>query len=399
MDKFITILYALPVYQSIVLAVLTFFSGRWEKGCSRKLMATFLLLTSTYFAFNLFYNLHRFDILAWGYIFILPVILAFTPVLYLYIVSVTTPDFRFRLNSLTHFLPSLLIFIFNSPYLLLPENDRQSYISMNFFHKENSPVMNYLLFVYGFGLFIMFNIQLIFYIFRIRKLYNNHREYISNHFSYTENINLHWIRALIIFFVTFLVVNELLYIFGLSLHPAPRIFYNVAMLWITLFAGYHGLLQKDLGKEPGIPGGEIDNDTSSKPEEYNPKIKYSRSSLSAEQKQSLIIEMEKLIMAEKIFTNSQLTVDDVARMLGTNAKYISQVLNAHYHKNFYTFINAYRVEEARRLLLADVNRRYSILGISQMAGFSSKSSFNDAFKTMSGTTPSEFRKQKVTGVS
>jgi AraC-like DNA-binding protein len=171
------------------------------------------------------------------------------------------------------------------------------------------------------------------------------------------------------------------------------------MLWITLFAGYHGLLQKNLGKVTEIPGGETDQDPSSKTEEYNVKIKYSRSSLSAGQKQTLIIELEKLILVEKIFTNSQLTVEDVARLLGTNAKYISQVLNEHYNKNFYTFINAHRVEEARRLLLMDVNRRYSILGISQMAGFSSKSSFNDAFKTLTGATPTELRKQKVNAIS
>ena len=124
--------------------------------------------------------------------------------------------------------------------------------------------------------------------------------------------------------------------------------------------------------------------------ESRSKSKYSGSSLSSEQKEILILKLEALVHDEKIYTLNDLSIEQVARRLETNSKYISQILNEHYGKNFFTFINTYRVEEAQRLLVDDNTRKYSIIGIARMAGFSSKSSFNEAFRRIAGMTPSEY---------
>lgn len=71
---------------------------------------------------------------------------------------------------------------------------------------------------------------------------------------------------------------------------------------------------------------------------------------------------------------------------------LSQIINERLKQNFVDFINTYRVEEAKRKLLAPHKSHYSVLAIAEEAGFNSKSSFNSVFKKHARMTPSEFRK-------
>jgi AraC-like DNA-binding protein len=98
---------------------------------------------------------------------------------------------------------------------------------------------------------------------------------------------------------------------------------------------------------------------------------------------------------EKIFINHKLSIEDVAFKLQTNTKYISQIINETYNKNFYNFINSYRIEEAKKLLVLTENEKYSILGIAQSVGFVSKSTFNVAFKHFTGLTPTEYKNKSA----
>jgi AraC-like DNA-binding protein len=131
-----------------------------------------------------------------------------------------------------------------------------------------------------------------------------------------------------------------------------------------------------------------DNQSLSKKEAVK---KYSRSTLTDEQKKHLLSKLDDLLQKEKIFINEKLSIEDIALKLDTNTKYISQIINETYNKNFYNFINFYRIEEAKRLLISAENDKYSILGIAHSVGFVSKSTFNVAFKSYTGMTPTEFK--------
>jgi AraC-like DNA-binding protein len=61
--------------------------------------------------------------------------------------------------------------------------------------------------------------------------------------------------------------------------------------------------------------------------------------------------------------------------------------------NFVTFINSYRIEEAKIILLSNKHSNYTIEAISEIVGFNSKSAFNNAFKNRVGVTPSDYIKQ------
>jgi AraC-like DNA-binding protein len=122
--------------------------------------------------------------------------------------------------------------------------------------------------------------------------------------------------------------------------------------------------------------------------------KYAGSGLTRQQKMQLIHKLENLMTNEKIFINSDLSIEDVALRLDTRTKNVSQIINEHYQRNFYNFINQYRIAEAQRLLNTKEFEKYSILGIAQSVGFVSKSTFNTAFKRHTGVTPSEFKQKQ-----
>ena len=62
------------------------------------------------------------------------------------------------------------------------------------------------------------------------------------------------------------------------------------------------------------------------------------------------------------------------------------------NQNFFDFINGYRIKEAKRLLVDPKGELLTILAIAEEVGFNSKSSFNTAFKKITGMTPTEYKK-------
>jgi AraC-like DNA-binding protein len=80
---------------------------------------------------------------------------------------------------------------------------------------------------------------------------------------------------------------------------------------------------------------------------------------------------------------------------GVNSHQISQVINDVFNKNFYEFVNAYRVNEAIRILnnRKYINYTYSAIGFE--AGFNSKSAFYNSFKRETGKTPAQYRSENI----
>jgi YesN/AraC family two-component response regulator len=95
----------------------------------------------------------------------------------------------------------------------------------------------------------------------------------------------------------------------------------------------------------------------------------------------------------KPYLRNELTLQELAKKLKIPRHYLSQIINDRLNQNFYTFINEYRVNEAKSLLLDPRFRHYSILAVALDSGFNSKATFNAVFKKQCGMTPSEFINQ------
>ncbi len=425
------ILYALPAYQSAAIAFLLILNGIKMGSRARILMGVFQFFCAVYFSFNFLYAIHNYDALIALYYVILPVILLFLPLFYLYLLAITTPGFTFHRSHFRHFIPAVLFLLANTPFLFAGMHEKLGYLSQGLASSSHSGLISYLIIVYVAAIFGILPLQLILYFYKAIGLYRRHRNYIQDHYSYTENISLNWILALMVSLVLFFLSNQMLYLFGYERTYFSPLIYNMVMLVITLFTGYCALSQKDLkslevkekddqlliaetltepiisgtpenvmaetGSGLSLSGNEV-NKSDRVNKGFNPSTdlpvssKYAGSPLSEQRKLIIIDHLTTLMTSDKIFTNEKLSVEDVAARLGTNTKYVSQVINERYGKNFYNYINTFRVEEAQRILISGGWEKYSMIGIALMVGFGSKSSFNSSFKRITGQTPSEFVK-------
>ena len=92
----------------------------------------------------------------------------------------------------------------------------------------------------------------------------------------------------------------------------------------------------------------------------------------------------------KPYTNPGLTIHELAAGLKLPPHVLSKVINEGFGKNFFDFVNAYRVEEFKLLMSEPQARQYTLLALALEVGFNSKSSFNRAFKKQTDQTPREY---------
>ena len=123
--------------------------------------------------------------------------------------------------------------------------------------------------------------------------------------------------------------------------------------------------------------------------------KYKSSKLAKTELESIQIEINRLMIEEKLFKKQKLNVDQVASRLQISKQQLSEVLNVHMQIRFQDLLNQYRVEEFINCLYQDDYKNYSLLGLATEVGFSSKSSFNATFKKIKGVTPSQYKKQNL----
>jgi AraC-like DNA-binding protein len=108
-------------------------------------------------------------------------------------------------------------------------------------------------------------------------------------------------------------------------------------------------------------------------------------------KEQLKIRLLEVMEKQKPYLNPTLTITELAVQIDTNQKYLSVVINDCFHKNFFAFINEFRVNEAIKLLNTPVGQQYSIEGVGKTVGFNSRSTFITAFKKQTKTTPSDYK--------
>ncbi len=100
-----------------------------------------------------------------------------------------------------------------------------------------------------------------------------------------------------------------------------------------------------------------------------------------------------LMEDEEIFMNSELTIESLARKLMMSQRNLSMLINNRFQKNFNSFINSYRIEKAKELLLSEPDK--SVVEIALSCGFNSVSSFYNYFKRETSEAPHNFMRKKT----
>jgi len=116
--------------------------------------------------------------------------------------------------------------------------------------------------------------------------------------------------------------------------------------------------------------------------------KYQRSALDEERGLRIAAKIERAMRDDQLYRKQGVTLRHLANHTHVPENYLSQALNEYIGKNFYEFINHWRIRDARILLQ---KQEISIIEVSEQVGFNSRSTFNAAFKKETGLSPSEYR--------
>ena len=120
------------------------------------------------------------------------------------------------------------------------------------------------------------------------------------------------------------------------------------------------------------------------------KEKYAKSGLKDDASEILFQELTHLMTDKTIYQNGELSVGELASILKVHPNHLSQIINAREGKNFYEYVNSFRIEEFKRLIIIPENQKVTLLSLAYDCGFNSKSSFNRYFKKSTGQTPSQY---------
>lgn len=231
---------------------------------------------------------------------------------------------------------------------------------------------------------ILILIQALFYTGLSYITIRKHQRKIQQFSSNTEGINLNWLEYIIL---VLLIVNIIYVIYNLFYDPKSlNFFINAVFLLVIYCVGYYSLKQKEIYPLEEKQRQElISIDEDSDTEEVKRKL------ISDEELVKIKTSLEGIMEIQKPYLDSELNLIRLAEMLSVSTHHLSYAINTGFEKNFFQYVNEFRVDYAKKLL-KEPNSKLSILGIAYESGFNSKTSFNTTFKKLTGQTPSEFKK-------
>lgn len=350
-----------------------------EKSRSDWVLFSWVLINAAHLSF--FYLMQTGKIYEFPFLlgFQFPLPLLHGVMLFLYVSSVTNFYPKKRTLALLHFLPSLATLIYLIPFIMLPSEQKIEVF------KNEGKGYEVFQFVVLLGVFV----SGVIYVFFSNRLLLKHKKKIRNQFSDLEKINLKWLQFLtyglgIVWFLVIFTRNDVLIFSAVSI--------------FVILIGFFGLQQEDIFSSTkdndietqGLTMESLQNEVSIQKEEE--KGKYNSSGLSDEKANLLHAQLSLAMEEDKVYTNSKLSLSELADKLNTPANYLSQILNEKEEQNFYDYVNTFRVNEFKRLISIPKNQNLTLLAVAYDCGFNSKSSFNRYFKKCTGQTPSQYLK-------
>lgn len=286
-----------------------------------------------------------------------------TPVMFYFsVLFYTNPSFKFKITDLKYFILPLIFWI--------------NILLQRFGGFEDDAVFNYVFI----GLILF---QALFYTGLSYVTIRKHKKRIQQFSANTEGINLNWLEYITIIIF---VINIIYVVYNLSYDStALNFFINGAFLLVIFCVGYYSLKQKEIypleekQREELI---SIDDDPET--EEVRKKL------IPDEELSRIKNQLEDIMNRQQPYLDSELNLIRLSELLSISTHHLSYVINTGFKKNFFQYVNEYRISYAKKLL-KDSQSKLSILGIAYESGFNSKTSFNTTFKKLTDQTPSEYK--------
>lgn len=334
-----------------------------------------------------------------------PLIFVYGPLIYFYVKSLTNVQRQpGRRRIWAHFIPAILVYLYLVPFFLSdPELKTRTWFVDNSHLKNFTPFIDPIL--------IVAIIQIAGYLILSLRLLRYHSRNIKQSFSSLDNINLSWMRTLVIVLFCLLSLFAFFAVFSqfYGLYKEAEYAVNLAIVIMIYVMGYKGIRQPEIfsmSATLSVPDAVTSKDrftgsSESAPVKPGPDTqkeeaeKYRKSALTEEQAEKIAAQLAQLMENKKPYLEVGLSLPMLSSMLNVSPHHLSQVINEKLGMSFFDFVNSYRVQEAKRALNGPESDRFSILGIAMDAGFNSKSAFYTAFKKHSGMTPSQFKQRSI----
>ena len=291
----------------------------------------------------------------------LPVVACIGPCLYFYYRKLIHPSIPIRLRDVAHFIPAILVGAALIPFYSLSPIEkieiatgmRQDLIAKWFGFLNAFPKLSAIGYLSAFA--------------------------IRNRFLFGLRGSLNHVHVFVILFGCWIVFGTGLGLFGVILQKPSLQRWSAWTLPLTIIALY--LVSKRYPEFISELQVEVK------------RVPYGKSTLTRLDVDRIIANLQNYMKGERPFLDEDLKLADVAEAMQITSHQLSEILNERLGRNFARFVNEYRIEEARRLLLEESDR--TVLSIALAVGFNSKSAFNGAFLDFCGVTPSQFRSRQA----
>ena len=292
---------------------------------------------------------------------ILPLPLLQAVFLYFYVGSLTNQLPKNKSILLLHLLPAATAYIYLIPFFMLPSDEKVLvYENQGAGYEIFLNLLNYATIISGIA-YVTWSLLLL----------RRHRRNILDKFSDVEKINLRWLQIL-----TWGMGG----IWLIVIFEEGNIFTFSGVVIFVFLIAFFGIRQVQI----------FASNETTQVDSKSPKGKYAKSGLKEELSSRLYEQLITLMKSEALYKNGNLSISDLASQLDVHPNYLSQVINEREGRNFYDFVNHYRVEEFKRLIADPKNHHLTLLSVAYDCGFNSKSAFNRYFKKTTDQTPSEY---------
>ncbi|WP_017930194.1 helix-turn-helix domain-containing protein [Robiginitomaculum antarcticum] len=356
-------------FQGFLLFVLLVTGSRMTTA-SRILGAVCLLIALTFLFPFLLLNIEN-NMVMWsiGWLFYLPAILG--PATYLYCRSALTEK-PITVSDLVHLIPLLFCYVMTVDLLIGDPQEIAQWIAGTYSEDWRLSASEYVIVAQAFG----YGGWTLAMILRYRKQAH----------ANLANFNVSVFRWLLLMQLLILTVVGLKALPGLG--SASETYSDIANLLLVLFVYFIAAMQ---WRNPQffIISGLTAIENTPTPQRESTRIREQDGELDPAIRTELFKTVKSQFESEQIYLDSTLTLARLAAATRLSKHHLSEVLNRHAGKNFYQFINGYRVDFVCKRL--EEGSTQNILDIALEAGFSSKSTFNAIFKQFTGRTPTQYR--------
>jgi AraC-like DNA-binding protein len=337
--------------------------GKKGQSVSDKILIAWLVLLAIEFlTFGIDYRVFGAPLLSSSF-------LLFNPAFYLYSKTLIGGPFKLKYVQLLHLLPFMFFEI--TAYLI-----KEPYSLMHFLETNNN-----LWFRYAFAIASV--VSWLTYNWVTFGLIVKHRKRLKNEFSNIgSNRTVGWLVFIVLFYNIYCLIAmalaSLVILLEISLPVSPAYNYTTLLLFIFIL-GFYGLRQEEIYAK--LKPDEI-------VKESNGKLNLSLQTVD-DIRQKLTV----YFASKQPYLNPELSMGNLSEALGVPKYQITEVLNGAIGKNFFQFVNEYRVEAVKKMLVKKPH--YSVEAIGYECGFNSKSSFYTVFKNITGFAPLQYKNQIV----